>query len=74
MERLKKLIEKRKEKSRLQKDAEIKSEFRVVERDNKLWLTHNGVAFMEMPWDMTSSDVASKLAEVRETAITYDKL
>lgn len=74
MERLKQLIEKRKEKTRLQKDAELKAEFKVVERAHKLWLTHNGVAFMEMPWDMTASDVASKLAEVRETAIIYDKL
>ena len=74
MERLKQLIEKRKEKSRMRRDAELKSEFKVVERNSELWLTHNGVAFMKMPWDMQAHDVAYKLAKVRETAVTFDKL
>lgn len=74
MERLKQLIEKRRKKSRLQKDAELMSEFQVVERGGSLWLTHCGVAFMEIASLSMVEDVAKALNMARQTAVKFGKI
>lgn len=74
MERLKQLIEKRKEKTRLQKDAELMSEFQVVERGGYIWLTLNGVAFVKFEDGRDVSDITDALKETRKYAIEYSRL
>lgn len=74
MERLKQLIEKRKEKTRLQKDAELMSEFQVVERGGYIWLTLNGVAFVKFEDGRDVSDITDALKEIRKYAIEFARL
>lgn len=74
MKSIKEFIENKKQKIRLQKEAELKSEFQVVERANRLWLTHNGVAFMDFPKDVKTEDVTESLNKSRLAAIIFEKL
>lgn len=74
MKKLKELIERRKNKMRMQKDSELMSEFQVVERGDNLWLTHNGVAFIKIDEGMPSSVVTKALKDARENAIEFTRL
>lgn len=52
----------------------VYSQFQVKERGGSLWLTHDGVAFMEMSKDTTSAEVAELLNTARMSAITFERL
>lgn len=67
-------IDKKKNKYRRQRDNDIRDEFKVVELDGKLWITHNGTAFAEIDSIQSADEVANRLLKARETAIRYDKL
>lgn len=74
MKAIKELIANSRENIRSQKEASIMAEFNVVERDGYVWLTHNGIAFMEFGCETSVREVTDKLAEVRETAVRFAKL
>lgn len=74
MNKIKEIIEKRKEKAQIEREAVLKSDFRVVERGGSLWLTHCGVAFMKVPATTKSEDVAKMLNDARANAIDFVKL
>lgn len=67
-------IDRKKDSFRRQRDNDIREEFKVVELDGKLWITHNGVAFEEMDPSKSADEVTHLLLKARETAIRYDKL
>lgn len=66
------IINRRKEKLRRQKEADLKSRFAVMERHGALWLTLDGVAFREIPADTTADEVTSLLVEARIAAVVFD--
>lgn len=74
MKAIKKFIEDKREKSRLQDEANIKAGFKVVERGGFLWLTHNGYAFMKVANLSNAMDIAKELNKARETAIEFERL
>lgn len=74
MMKLKKIISNRKERMRITRELERKSEFRVAERSDSLYLTHSGVAFMKVPKDSTAEDVVEMLNQARIAAVEFDKL
>lgn len=74
MKTIKEIITERRLKVKEERELEIKRHFKVVERGNTLWLTHDGVAFLEIPSGKTASDVAKMLSDARTAAITYDGL
>lgn len=74
MNKIRQYFHNRKERKRLEDEARLKSEFRVVERNGYLWLTHEGVAFMKIESLSYAADVASELKKARETAIEFKGL
>ncbi|MCM1296830.1 MAG: hypothetical protein NC311_14930 [Muribaculaceae bacterium] len=51
-----------------------RNEFAVTERSGKLFLTHNGVAFMQIGQDTVAGEIAQLLNKARDTAQTYRSL
>lgn len=74
MKTIKQYIADQKEQSRLQKESQLKAEFKVVERDGFLWLTHQGVAFSKIDLTMQAIDVAAMLNDARDCAIEFERL
>lgn len=64
----------RKEKYRLQDEANLKAEFKVSERGGFLWLTHQGVAFMRVANLAQAGDITLELNKARECAVEFEKL
>lgn len=58
-------------KNKTQKEELLKSEFSVTEREGKLWLLHQGVAFMSLNEKSNAKEIADTLNKVRQTAINY---
>lgn len=52
----------------------IKRSFKVAERSGKLYLTHEGFAFAEIPCYTSAQEVATKLNEARNAAIEFEEL
>lgn len=52
----------------------IRGEFDVVEKSGVLFLTHNGVAFEQIPAEAPAAEVATMLNGVRTVAQTYRQL
>lgn len=52
----------------------IRSEFEVTERNGVLFLTHDGVAFKQIPCEMAALEIAKMLNIARDTAQTYRDL
>ena len=50
----------------------ILEDFKVIEKDNKIWLTHMGFAFKEIPNNKSASEIAKELNNARQTAIRYE--
>lgn len=63
-----------KEKSTANEIAAIKSDFKVCEKDGKIYLTHNGYAFATMPKESTAAEIAAKLNEARKAALEFEGL
>lgn len=74
MRKLREIIDARKQKAQFEKEAELKAEFRVVEGNGSLWLTHCGVAFMKVSSLAKAEDVAKALNDARNTAVEFEKL
>lgn len=71
---IKEFIEKRRASFRNEREAELMSEFKVVERGGSLWLTHNGTAFLHFSSLINAKNVTDTLHDVRETAVKFDRL
>lgn len=50
----------------------IFEDFKVIEKDNKIWLTHMGFAFKEIPNNKSAAEIAKELNNARQTAIRYE--
>ena len=74
MKNFKKYISDRKEKYRMQYEANIRSDFKVQEKSGSLWLTHNGIAFMKVDENANASDVAKLLNTARNCAVDFEGL
>lgn len=74
MELLKNWIETQKTKNNRQHIATMRDEFKVKEKDGKIWLTHCGIAFREIPSKATAEDIAKELNEARNTALRFEGL
>lgn len=74
MQTIKEYIRNKKEKAQSQYEADVRADFRVVEKGGFLWLTHQGIAFMKVESTSKASDVAQRLAHARDTAIEYENL
>lgn len=68
------MAEKSRMKSKAQKNEQLRSEFKVVERNGCLWLTHLDVAFMKVAPLSKAEDVAKELNKARENAIEFGRL
>lgn len=71
---LKKWVESQKTKSNKQHIDSMRDEFRVKEKDGKIWLTHYGIAFKEIPPKSTAEDIAKELEDARKTALRFEGL
>lgn len=69
---LKKWLQKEKAKEAKRRAGSILEDFKVVEKDGKIWLTHMGFAFKEMPATKSTGEVAKELNTARQTAIRYE--
>lgn len=74
MEVIRKYVDGIKAKNRADDENRIRSQFKVVERNGKLWLTHSGVAFMQIPADATADGVAKMLDNARGVAVEYEEI
>lgn len=74
MKKLREIIDAQRTKAQFEKEAMLKSEFKVVERNGSLWLTHMGVAFMKVASLAKAEDIAKELNKARETAIEFERL
>lgn len=74
MKTIKEYINARKQKAQFEKEAQIKADFTVVENNGRLWLTHCGVAFMEVASLSKAEDVANELNKARECAVEFERL
>lgn len=50
----------------------ITSDFKVVERNGKVFLTHQGYAFAEVAKDASVSVIVNKLNEARKAALEFE--
>lgn len=73
MKKLKEILAQHKAKAQSVKNEELRCEFRVVERNGALFLTHLGVAFKRVPNDCNAENVALMLNQVRDTAVEFEK-
>lgn len=64
----------KKEKYRLQEEANLKADFNVEERAGSLWLTHRGVAFMRVANLSQAEEVTKELNKARECAVEFERL
>lgn len=74
MKKIRDFIEDRKNKARLQNEANLRSDFKVVERGGFLWLTHNGVAFMRVSNLAQAEEVTKELNKARECAVEFERI
>lgn len=63
--------DKLKAKNKEQDIQRLKDEFYIRERDNVIWIMHNGVAVNKLPSITTTEDMISILSELRENAVEY---
>lgn len=64
----------RKESSRKNEAENIKSGFKVAEKNGKIYITHHGYAFAVIAKDATAAEIASKLNEARKAALEFEGL
>lgn len=74
MKKVKEIIKAHKQKAQFEKEAVIKAEFNVVERNGNLWLTHCGIAFMKVASLANAENVAKEINKARETAVEFERL
>lgn len=52
----------------------IRYDFKIKERDGKLYYVYGSVAFATVPMEATASEIAAKLNEAREAALKFERL
>ena len=72
MNYLKKWWESQRNKAIKQNIKRLDQDFKVVEKEGKIWLTHLGFAFKEMPANKSAQEVAKELNKARQTAIEFE--
>lgn len=72
MEFIKTMVEKHKANTQRNKECEITSTFSVQEKDNSLWILHNGYAIKQIPPTTTAEEIVIMLNEFKETAIKFE--
>lgn len=63
-----------KNKNRINEVRNIRSDFKICERNGLIYLTHNGYAFATMPKHATADEIATKLNEARQAALEFEGL
>lgn len=71
MKFLKTFLENQKSKNQHNKELDISSTFYVKEKNNKLWILHNGYAIQELKPEQTVKDIVEILNNYKATAIRY---
>ncbi len=64
----------RKESSRKNEIENVRFDFKVAERNGKIYLMHKGYAFAVIAKDMSASEIAAKLNEARKAALEFEGL
>lgn len=52
----------------------IRADFKVAEKNGKIYLIHHGYAFAEMDRHASASEIADKLNEARKAALEFEGL
>ena len=68
---IKTLFAKQKLKHQQAKELDISSNFYIKEKDNYLWILHNGHAIQQISSDSTAEEIVNILNNYRKTAINY---
>lgn len=71
MKFLKTFLENQKFKTQHNKELDISSTFYVKEKNDKLWILHDGYAIQELKPEQTVKDIVEILNNYKETAIRY---
>lgn len=71
---IKNYIQNRRKKDEATKDARLKAEFEVTEKNGMLWLTHDGRAFARIEDGKTADEISRLLSEARIAAITFERI
>lgn len=58
----------------MRKASRVEMDFRVSERDGRIYLTHLGFAFAKMPLGVTAAEIANELNNARNAALEYEGL
>lgn len=72
MKRISKWRAEYKERARKAELENIKGDFKIAEKNGKIYLTHNDYAFAIMPKDATVAEIAAKLNEARKAALELE--
>lgn len=67
-------FKKRRERERFEREAEIKSEFRIVEKSGMIWILCGSRAIMRFSTDGLTKEITDKLVDCRATAVSYESL
>lgn len=52
----------------------VEMDFRMCERDGRIYLMHQGFAFAIMPRDTTAEEIAHALNAARDAALKFERL
>lgn len=63
-----------KEKSKRKAIEAFKTDYKVSERNGKIYLVHQGYAFAVLPEEMTAAEIANELNNARNAALEYEGL
>lgn len=74
MKKIREIIANYKDRKRNEDIDDLKSEFKVVERDGVLYFTHLGVAFAKIAPTAHSEDIATALNHARNIAVEFEAL
>lgn len=74
MNRLIKWWNDRKESSKKKAIEAFKTDYKVSERNGKIYLVHSGYAFAVLPDEITAAEIANELNNARNAALEYEGL
>lgn len=74
MNRLIKWWNDQKENSKIKAIKAFKADYKVSERNGKIYLVYQGHAFAELPEEMTAAEIANELDNARNAALEYEGL
>lgn len=71
---IRKFISRQREALAAKRVAAIRDEYRVTERDGRLWITHLGCAIGVIAPDTKARDVAAYLNQIRDISVEYERI